>query len=666
MNKNKKVESIPTTPTTPFRFSREVFERSRKDELILSAHLPVNLITMIEELDCVPHIKHKTIDVCAAVWASFYERNERDMKAPLSLCSESLTDVVGSEKYYDCFSKILVEELKVFRIKKLPNGTEFSTKDHKCKRYQIAKEFYEYSDYDTVFYVKRFKPGSTKVSPPAPNNSIIDRLHQDLMELEVNLTPEKRDEFLERFERTNYKDFLERIREKYPKQKSKYAGKKRTKSKTYSKTAEHVTDTEPAAESTKPQKPIMFIYTDEYENDKEYKATSKEELARRLTNQLLQHHTRVLSVITNKEVMLKRPFRDPKSGRLYHDFITLPSPYWKYVTLNGEPLVELDMSNCQPLLISHAIKRAAHFSTKKDYLIKNTAKYLMKILTDQSREQRVEHITDHECPCQNDSNGQISNEYYNISNNYNIYKINRGKAGKDSRIAGGSPTDLIELDSCLDCIVDFDSLYRDLFCHLDTEDGMEKLELHGPGKDLVEWVTAAIKGELYRTKSGQIYPEAPYSQDSINKTKKATMAFMFADPSTALNQKALQDMIPKYSHTTYFLNAVKDQMGRYFATLGTTHPDRYKLLLTKLKPEHRTPTKKGSVLFCVAIQTMESYIFIDNILPRLQQVGIKAIPKHDAMLVKKSDYDKARQIMEEVLLGFFGRDKDDNPNFHLK
>src|SRR5690606_25620868 len=96
---------------------------------------------------------------------------------------------------------------------------------------------------------------------------------------------------------------------------------------------------------------------------------------------------------------------------------------------------------------------------------------------------------------------------------------------------------------------------------------------------------------------------------------------------------------------------------------GSSLVNQYSIMshLSKSKPLifEETLSKIGGVLLSIGIQAMESYIFIDSILPRLQEEGIVAIPKHDAVLVADSDYNRAKEIVQDVLCEFFGMN---NPN----
>jgi hypothetical protein len=53
--------------------------------------------------------------------------------------------------------------------------------------------------------------------------------------------------------------------------------------------------------------------------------------------------------------------------------------------------------------------------------------------------------------------------------------------------------------------------------------------------------------------------------------------------------------------------------------------------------------------FSVFLQTEESRIFIDGILPKLQNAGYQILTKHDSILCKSSDVEGVEKIMREVL-----------------
>jgi hypothetical protein len=59
----------------------------------------------------------------------------------------------------------------------------------------------------------------------------------------------------------------------------------------------------------------------------------------------------------------------------------------------------------------------------------------------------------------------------------------------------------------------------------------------------------------------------------------------------------------------------------------------------------RFKEKYGDKNFSVTLQKIESRIFIDNMLPLLQKRGIVCITKHDCLIVKESDYEKAERTI---------------------
>lgn len=66
------------------------------------------------------------------------------------------------------------------------------------------------------------------------------------------------------------------------------------------------------------------------------------------------------------------------------------------------------------------------------------------------------------------------------------------------------------------------------------------------------------------------------------------------------------------------------------------------------------PTKKRHGCFTVALQQMESALFIDTLFPALRNNGLFALPKHDSLIVDADKVGEARRIIEGILkaIGF--------------
>ena len=60
--------------------------------------------------------------------------------------------------------------------------------------------------------------------------------------------------------------------------------------------------------------------------------------------------------------------------------------------------------------------------------------------------------------------------------------------------------------------------------------------------------------------------------------------------------------------------------------------------------------KHGKTALPIAMQRMESNVFINGILVTLQTLDIPAIPIHDAIMCRIEDAQKAEQIIYERLL----------------
>ena len=74
--------------------------------------------------------------------------------------------------------------------------------------------------------------------------------------------------------------------------------------------------------------------------------------------------------------------------------------------------------------------------------------------------------------------------------------------------------------------------------------------------------------------------------------------------------------------------------------------EKYKKLYKK------TTAKKGSAQFAITLQKVESVIFVDNLLPYLQDHQLLVIPCHDAIMVPFSQLDETLTLMNRFLVKF--------------
>lgn len=63
----------------------------------------------------------------------------------------------------------------------------------------------------------------------------------------------------------------------------------------------------------------------------------------------------------------------------------------------------------------------------------------------------------------------------------------------------------------------------------------------------------------------------------------------------------------------------------------------------------------GETALAHEMQRRESSVFIDQAIPRFQELNIPAIPIHDSILCRESDADAVKQILESILIGITGR-----------
>jgi hypothetical protein len=70
---------------------------------------------------------------------------------------------------------------------------------------------------------------------------------------------------------------------------------------------------------------------------------------------------------------------------------------------------------------------------------------------------------------------------------------------------------------------------------------------------------------------------------------------------------------------------------------------------------HADCSQKGNASFAILLQQAESLIFIDSILAKCHQRGIKALSKHDSIVCRQSDKHKVTKIVCKVLNELMGK-----------
>lgn len=100
-----------------------------------------------------------------------------------------------------------------------------------------------------------------------------------------------------------------------------------------------------------------------------------------------------------------------------------------------------------------------------------------------------------------------------------------------------------------------------------------------------------------------------------------------------------------------FPNLIKVFIGLklYFGYVFMQTKDRNLLKLRYTRGKKKPRFKTGNNYLPIALQRMESEIFIQNILKRLYDENLIALSKHDSILCKLSDADKVEKIMKEEL-----------------
>lgn len=147
---------------------------------------------------------------------------------------------------------------------------------------------------------------------------------------------------------------------------------------------------------------------------------------------------------------------------------------------------------------------------------------------------------------------------------------------------------------------------------------------------------------LKSTQEGKVYETLMSLQEGISRdeAKKLMMLVLFSGFKTWNKRFLESNPVLQYWKDTYpILHDIITKLKRGFyyelKKKGLIHP----------LSEDKTPYQASKALLPVFLQRVESSLFIDNILNDLQDKGITAISKHDAIICKESDIYTTEEIM---------------------
>ena len=139
---------------------------------------------------------------------------------------------------------------------------------------------------------------------------------------------------------------------------------------------------------------------------------------------------------------------------------------------------------------------------------------------------------------------------------------------------------------------------------------------------------AVSQGEFYHRINEQLNEPIDFNdKDAYSKMKRDVLAILYATPDKSFDYT---------KDPTWRSYPIVQAMGA--AYIG----------LNEFLAQYRQTC--GNTALPVAMQRMESNVFINGILVTLQSLGIPAIPIHDAIMCRTEDARKVEQIIYDTLL----------------
>lgn len=140
-------------------------------------------------------------------------------------------------------------------------------------------------------------------------------------------------------------------------------------------------------------------------------------------------------------------------------------------------------------------------------------------------------------------------------------------------------------------------------------------------KEQIKWI------EL--TKSGQLY-------EYFQKIVKDKMGMVITRPQA-------KEIVFQVMYSSSQLN------NDYKKMFNSTFPSIYKFL-SSIKNMYKI--KRSHKVLPIMMQCIESFIFVENILPELDRLNIPYLFIHDSVLIKEEDFDRTDLVIQEVFYEF--------------
>lgn len=176
---------------------------------------------------------------------------------------------------------------------------------------------------------------------------------------------------------------------------------------------------------------------------------------------------------------------------------------------------------------------------------------------------------------------------------------------------------------------------------------LEKMVCHSGYFELAEH---CYKGTLY---DSFVQPGDPPSKRE--EIKHIMLPFSFGKYWQVQHSKRYEQINEKYPILIEIVGLIKRELGNaFFAGKTKDLKDKRKIRIGK---HEKTAKEAGSDEFANILARLESWLMIDQVLPKLIEAGLEVIPRHDAILMKESDLERVKAIIVKTLDSELGEGK---------
>jgi hypothetical protein len=520
-----------------------------------------------------------------------YITTETSLNQPIELPRDFFADKLGKSRHV----KNKLEELDI-----ISSNHSYSTKSHTCKSYIFGYQYRSVEhEWHTVNIVHR-KKRNHRANRNNMNDNIIERSLDLLKQIEIEgLSECSTEKFVKQNEETYRQDVISRID---------------YNQRTYRGKGNNIVNIEVDINSFIKERVKMKMMAD----------------------------------ICSLEYIKQKSFyaeRNTTNRRLDTNVTNLRSMYTKQIRLNGEKMIQLDLSCSQYAILSNILLdyslRLINFTN-----LRIEEKQQIEVLYNYFKNNKM--ISDEKPAGKIFINIKDYHTYYYKSKNYletNDQEINseqiKNKTEKP-QIEGNNRRTIGNKEIYT---------YYPIMCVLVMSD---------------DFIIKAIEGELY-----EHIGETLMNGNNRDTNKSLAFQLLFGKEmsvkriSYLINkepERLITKFIYKFNYIFRIINTFKATMvdierKKIPADIDVKDVnDEYRKIYKKENNKNLRKgsgfNKVGSSKLSIMLQVVESYIFIDNILARLYNSDIRALSLHDSILVPESEFEQSESIVIDELSKF--------------